>query len=54
MLCFAGGNFYGRFARTQVYGGTSEQLRSYKINISPPKDVWVQVDTENGIYFKQV
>lgn len=38
----------------QVYGGTAEHLMAYKINISPPRDIWVLVDAENGVYFKQV
>jgi len=37
-----------------VFGGTAEQLRSFDINIGPPEDVWVLVDEENGIWFKQV
>lgn len=38
----------------QVYGGTADQLKRYKINITPPKHTWVRVDKENNIYFKQV
>eukprot|EP00903_Cladosiphon_okamuranus_P005574 g5549.t1 len=37
----------------QVFGGTAEQLRAFDINIAPPKDVWVLVDKENRIWFKQ-
>jgi len=38
----------------QVYGGSAEQLRGYSVNISPPEQIWVEVDKENGIWFKQV
>ncbi|CAM9298105.1 unnamed protein product, partial [Scytosiphon promiscuus] len=38
---------------TKVYGGSAEQLRRFNVNIAPPKKIWVQVDKENGIYFKQ-
>eukprot|EP00752_Nemacystus_decipiens_P016300 g14577.t1 len=37
----------------QVFGGTAEQLRAFDINIAPPQDIWVLVDKENGIWFKQ-
>ena len=38
----------------KVFGGTAEQLRAFDINIAPPQDLWVLVDKENGIWFKQV
>lgn len=37
-----------------MFGGTADQLKSYNINISPPENVWVQVDEKNGVWFKQV
>ncbi|CAM9351159.1 unnamed protein product [Ascophyllum nodosum] len=52
----AGGS--GRSRRNQalgakIYGGTAEQLKGFKVNISPPKDIWVKVDEKENIYFKQ-
>ncbi|CAM9741632.1 unnamed protein product [Hapterophycus canaliculatus] len=38
----------------KVFGGTAEQLKSFSISIAPPEDVWVQVDKESAVWFKQV
>lgn len=40
--------------KKQVYGGCAEQLKTFNINISPPEQIWVEVDKESGIWFKQV
>lgn len=40
--------------QAQVYGGSAEQLRRFNVNIAPPENVWVQVNKEDGIWFKQV
>ncbi|CAN0107280.1 unnamed protein product [Ectocarpus sp. 12 AP-2014] len=44
---------YGRAKQAKVFGGTAEQLRCFSISIAPPEDVWVLVDEENGVWFKQ-
>lgn len=36
----------------QVYGGTAEQLKAYKVNVTPPMQNWVEVD--KGVLFQQV
>eukprot|EP00904_Undaria_pinnatifida_P012125 jgi/Undpi1/8042/HiC_scaffold_24.g10514.m1 len=35
----------------QVYGGTSEQLKAYSINVTPPKKAWVPLT--DGVFFFQ-
>lgn len=41
-------------SRKKVYGGTAEQLKSFNVNVAPPEDIWVHVDKENDVWFKQV
>lgn len=36
----------------KVYGGTAEQLKSYRVGNIPPQDRWVEV--EPSLFFKQV
>ncbi|CAM9351235.1 unnamed protein product [Ascophyllum nodosum] len=53
-----GGGDGGRSRRSlafgaKVYGGTAEQLKGFKVSISPPKSIWVKVDKIDNIYFKQ-
>eukprot|EP00752_Nemacystus_decipiens_P011862 g10522.t1 len=35
-----------------VYGGTAEQLKAYRVGITPPENNWVEV--EDAVFFKQV
>ncbi|CAM9769918.1 unnamed protein product [Ectocarpus fasciculatus] len=37
----------------KVYGGSADQLKGFSINIAPPEQIWVEVDKENGVWFKQ-
>ena len=41
-------------AQLKAFGGTAEQLRAFDINLGPPQDLWVLVDKESGVWFKQV
>lgn len=36
----------------QVYGGTAEQLKAYRVNVTPPQNNWVEVD--DAVFFQQV
>lgn len=36
----------------KVYGGTAEQLKAYRVGITPPQNNWVEV--EHAVYFQQV
>eukprot|EP00903_Cladosiphon_okamuranus_P014647 g13582.t1 len=35
-----------------VYGGTAEQLKAYRVGITPPENNWVEV--EDAVFFQQV
>ncbi|CAM9180173.1 unnamed protein product [Ectocarpus sp. 4 AP-2014] len=35
-----------------VYGGTAEQLKAYRVGVTPPQNNWVEV--EDAVYFQQV
>eukprot|EP00752_Nemacystus_decipiens_P016296 g14573.t1 len=49
-----GGSSYGLSGKApKVYGGSAEQLKTFDINISPPEQIWVEVDKESGVWFKQ-
>lgn len=36
----------------QVYGGTAEQLKAYRVGITPPENYWVEV--ADSVFFQQV
>ena len=36
----------------QVYGGTAEQLKAYRVGVTPPENNWVEV--EDAVFFQQV
>lgn len=35
-----------------MYGGTAEQLKAYRVGITPPQNNWVEV--EDTVFFQQV
>ncbi|CAN0083822.1 unnamed protein product, partial [Ectocarpus sp. 8 AP-2014] len=35
-----------------VYGGTAEQLKAYRVGVTPPQNNWVEL--EDAVYFQQV
>jgi len=40
---------FGVLRNCQVYGGCAEQLKRYNINVSPPEQIWVEVDKKDGV-----
>lgn len=41
-----------RLEPQKVYGGTAEQLKAYRVGITPPQNNWVEV--EQTVFFQQV
>ena len=38
--------------RRPVHGSTAEQLKAYRVNVTPPQNIWVEVD--DRVFFQQI
>ncbi|CAN0433199.1 unnamed protein product [Ascophyllum nodosum] len=43
---------YHHIFRRPVHGSTAEQLKAYRVNVTPPQNIWVEVD--DRVFFQQI